>query len=90
MGRRRRSGNHLTALRKLLDLAVEWNKLDRAPKVKGFKLGKDTVEDEQYLTFQESDRFLQAAAREWKPLLVLGIRTGLRAGELLALRWQLD
>jgi integrase len=80
--------NHLTALRKLLNLAVEWNKIDRAPKVKGFKLGKDTVEDEQYLTFEESDRFLQAATPEWKPLLVLAIRTGLRAGELLALRWQ--
>ena len=80
--------NQLTALRKLLNLAVEWNKLDRAPKVRAFKLGKNTVEEDEYLTFEESERFLRAAAPEWKTLLVLAVRTGLRSGELLALKWQ--
>jgi len=67
---------------------VEWNKLDRAPKVRAFKLGRNTVEEDEYLTFEESERFLRTAAPEWKTLLVLAIRAGLRSGELLALKWQ--
>ena len=80
--------NHLTALRKLLNLAVEWGRLDRAPKVRGFPIKPTAIEDDEYLTFEETDRFLQAAAPEWKVLLTVALRTGLRAGELLALKWQ--
>jgi len=59
--------NHLTALRKLLNLAVEWNKLDRAPKVRAFKLGRNIVEEDEYLTFEESERFLRAGRPSGRP-----------------------
>jgi integrase len=80
--------NHLTALRKLLNLAVEWEVLDRAPRVRGFKLRHQFVSEDEYLTFDEADRFVRAAAPEWRPFLVVALKTGLRVGELLALKWQ--
>jgi integrase len=79
--------NQLTALRKLLNLAVEWGALERAPKVRGFKLKHEYVSEDEYLTFEEADRLLRAAAPEWKPFLVVALKTGLRIGELLALKW---
>ena len=46
-----------------------------------------------FLTFDECERFL-AAAREhvpdWFPYLEVAARTGLRVGEMLALRWRED
>lgn len=80
--------NMLGSLRKLLNLAVEWDVLHKAPKVKAFKVPKDLVTEDMFLTFDEAKRFLQASAPEWKCYVTTGIRTGLRVGELLALRWE--
>ncbi len=80
--------NHLTALRKLLNLAVEWGAMDRAPKVRGFNLKSDYVSEDHFLTFEETDRFLAAADLNWRPFLVVALKTGLRVGELLGLKWQ--
>jgi len=85
---RKSINNHLTALRKLLNLAVEWNVLDRAPKVRGFRGKHDYVAEDEYLTFEETTRFLEVAAPEWRTFLVVALKTGLRLGELLALQWQ--
>jgi integrase len=80
--------NHLTGLRKLLNLAVEYEVLDRAPKVRGFKLRMDLVTGDQFLTFDEAERVLVAAPVEWKTFLVVALKTGLRLGELLTLKWE--
>ena len=80
--------NHLTVLRKLLNLAVEWEIIDKAPKVRGFKLKINAIGEDEYLTFDEAERLLRAAAPEWRALIVVGLKTGLRVGELLALKWQ--
>src|SRR6267378_6528720 len=40
-----------------------------------------------FLTFEEAERFLDAADPEWRPMFTLALRTGLRIGELRALRW---
>ncbi len=80
--------NMLSDLRKLLNLAVEWEELSKAPKVKGFKVPKDLVTEDMFLTFDETRRFLQAAAPEWKCFVTVGTKTGLRVGELLALKWE--
>jgi integrase len=79
--------NHLTALRKLFNLAVEWCRLERAPKVRGFALKVQPVDEDEFLTFEESDRLLRAAEPEWRPMLAVALKTGLRVGELLALKW---
>jgi len=77
--------NHLCILRKLLNLAVEWGELPYAPKVKQLRV---TPSDFRFLTFEETDRFLRASAPEWKAWLITALKTGLRVGELLALKWE--
>jgi integrase len=80
--------NMLAGLRKLLNLAVEWEVIGRAPKVKGFRFKSDFISEDQFLSFDEAERFLRAAAPEWKALLNTALKTGLRVGELLALKWE--
>jgi integrase len=41
-----------------------------------------------FLTFDEADRMLAAADGEWRTMLLVAMRTGLRKGEILGLRWQ--
>jgi integrase len=41
-----------------------------------------------FLSFEEAPKLLAAAHGEWRTLITLALRTGLRRGELLALRWQ--
>jgi len=56
--------------------------------VKGFKFKNDFITEEQFLTFDESDRVIKAAAPEWRTFIVVALKTGLRVGELLALKWE--
>ncbi len=88
-GQSKRSiNNHLTALRKVLSLAAEWNEIPKAPKVKGFKVKNEYITEEQFLTFDEAERIVRAAAPEWRTFIVVALKTGLRVGELLALKWE--
>jgi integrase len=41
-----------------------------------------------FLTFEEADRLLQAATEEERTMILVALRTGLRFGELVALRWE--
>lgn len=77
--------NHLTALRKLLNLAVEWKVIDHAPKVKGFKLAEGEF---VFADFAEADRLIAAAEPTYRAMIVTALKTGLRLGELLALKWE--
>jgi integrase len=76
--------NTLTVLRKLLVLAVEWGVLEHVPPVKWLKAPKP---DFDFLTFEEADRLITASSAEWRPMIALALNTGLRQGEILALRW---
>lgn len=41
-----------------------------------------------FLTFEEEPRFIAAASDEWRPMVHTALKTGLRLGELLALKWE--
>lgn len=82
---RKSLNNHLAVLRKLLNLAAEWGIIEHAPKVRGIVVPPPEF---VFLTFDETGRFLRSASPEWKPFLVTALKTGLRVGELLALRWE--
>jgi integrase len=79
--------NMLTILRRCLYIAVEWEVIEHVPKVKWLKAPEP---DFDFLDFDEAERLLQAAKAEpeWYVMMLTGLRTGLRIGELRALRWQ--
>lgn len=81
---RKSINNHLTVLRKILSTAVEWHMLPSVPQIKWLRTPPPEFD---FLTFEESARLIAAAEREWRATIMFAIRTGLRQGELRALRW---
>lgn len=92
VSRRRKGGarsprtinNLLTTLRSILNLAYDYELLDRVPRIKMEPVKK---RDAGFLTDEETEAFLAAAPEEWRPFLQTAVRTGMRRGELLELRW---
>ena len=76
--------NHLTILRRCLVVAHDWALLEHVPRVKWLKVPKP---DFDFLDFEEAVRLVAAADYEWPTMILTAVRTGLRQGELLALRW---
>jgi integrase len=79
--------NHLMILSRALRIAHKWKLLDRIPEIEMLRVPKQPFD---FLGFEEADRFLAAARKHeprWYPYAVVSIRTGLRVGEMLALRW---
>jgi integrase len=76
--------NHLTVLRRLLATAHEWGELAEVPRVKWLRAPKP---EPRFLDFDEARRLIEGAAPEWRCLITVAVRTGLRLGELRALRW---
>jgi integrase len=57
--------------------------------VKGFKVRhNEYITEEQFLAFDEAERLIRAAATEWRTFIEVALKTGLRVGELLALKWE--
>jgi integrase len=77
--------NHLTVLRRTLAVAVEWGELGVVPQVKWLKAPEPEFD---FLDFEEAERLVAAADPDWRPMIVVGLKGGLRQGELLALRWE--
>lgn len=78
--------NQLAVLRRILAVAVEWGRLDHVPPTKW--LMRSPPPAFEFLTFEEAERLVHAADPAWRPMIVTGLKTGLRIGELIALRWQ--
>lgn len=76
----------ISALISQLNVAVSWGLLDKTPKIKWLKVPpKEMV----FFDFDEADRLIEAAEDEpeIQAMITLGLKTGMRIGELLALRW---
>ncbi|PRQ04616.1 Tyrosine recombinase XerC [Enhygromyxa salina] len=81
---------HLKLLARILRVARKWKLISDVPEVGLLKARKT---DFDFLTFEEADAFIAAAkqhAPHWHPFVVVALRTGLRIGELIALRWRED
>lgn len=77
--------NRLAVLRRSLVIANEWGHLALVPKVQRLKTAKEKF---RFLSFEEATSLLDGAAPEWRAMILLALRTGLRHGELLALKWE--
>jgi integrase len=76
--------NALHVLGKLLSVAVEQGVIEHAPSIKLLKVDKPPFD---FLTFDEAERLVSAADAEWRPMLTLALKSGLRLGELFGLQW---
>jgi len=83
--KRKTINNQLTVLRRSLVLAVEWEIIAAVPPIQWFRAPKP---DFDFFTQEESERLLEAASPEHRAMLTTALKTGVRRGELLALRWE--
>lgn len=77
--------NHLTVLRKSLRCAQEWGLVKNNPIIKMLKTAPPKYD---FLSPEESRQLLEASDGMWHDLILLALETGLRLGELLALKWE--
>ncbi len=76
----------LSVLRRCLDTAHEWGYLSTLPRFKWLKVPPPSFD---HLAPSESARLLAASASSrWHLVVRCALRTGMRLGELLALRWE--
>jgi len=77
-----------TALGKVLQAAVDWDYLQENP-ARGIRLGdRAPVQERPYLLPEQISPLLTALPEPCRTLVVITVSTGLRIGELLALRWK--
>jgi len=92
--------NHLSMLRRVFNVARDWEIVTRTPKFELFRPGLPPFD---YLDFDEADALI-AASRElpgrdprdhfsvaegdWGRMVLVACKTGMRLGELVALRWR--
>lgn len=76
--------NELAVLSTLLETAIDWGKIETAPRIKLLKTGVQTF---RWLTEDELARLTVGAGPAWRLPVLFTARTGLRLGELRALRW---
>lgn len=77
--------NVLTVLRRLLAVARKRGIIASVPEVEWLR---PPAPEFDFLTFEEADRLLAALDGEERTMALVALRTGLRFGELLGLRWQ--
>ncbi|MGC4089416.1 MAG: tyrosine-type recombinase/integrase [Polyangiaceae bacterium] len=76
--------NMLTVLRRSLVVAAEWGKLHTVPRVRWLQTPPPRFD---FLTFEEAARLVDGADPQWRAMVLIGLRTGLRQGELIGLLW---
>jgi integrase len=80
--------NYLGRLRKCLHCAEEWGLIKNAPRTKHLKVPPQKF---RFLTEEEYNKLLEEAQkinREFYEMVLFTLRTGVRVGELMALRWE--
>jgi integrase len=75
----------LRTLRRALRLACDWGRIDRFAKI---TLAKNERMRERVLTADEINIYLEACDEPWRSIATILLGTGMRPGEVLALRWE--
>ncbi len=82
-----RVNRYLALLKKMFNLAVDWDYLKENPvrKIKLFS-EKDNLK-ERILNAEEEKRLLEASSEHLRPIIITALCTGMRRGEILSLKW---
>ena len=79
----------LTVLKKMLNLAIEWDfKIAKNPVIKGNYFPEDEYRRNRVLTPEEEARLFMAASAHLVPILTCALATGMRFSEVLGLCWR--
>lgn len=76
----------VACLKRMFNLASKWGHIDSNP-VKGVEFFKEPKKNFRWFPEEEISKFLTASSRRMKAIYLVGINTGLRISELLALKW---
>jgi integrase len=76
--------NVLTVLRRMLSIARKRGLIEKVPDIDWFRAPPPEPE---FLSFDQADHLLATVPMGWRTMILVALRTGLRLGELLALRW---
>ena len=79
-------GNLALLLKHMCVKAGEWNYLKANP-LKSVKFLKEPLGRLRYLTREEMDALIAACAPHLRPIVVMGLNTGMRRSEILGLTW---
>jgi integrase len=77
--------NYLTILRRMLVIARKRGLIGVVPEIDWLKVPPQEFD---FLDFEETKRLLAKVDAEWHTMVLVALRTGMRMGELIALRWQ--
>ncbi|MEO8551170.1 MAG: tyrosine-type recombinase/integrase [Kofleriaceae bacterium] len=77
--------NCLVVLRRMLVVARKRGLIEYVPDVEWLHAPQPEFD---FLDFDEADRLVDAAEGQLRTMILVGLKTGMRQGELLALRWQ--
>jgi integrase len=77
--------NVLIVLRHVLAVARKRGLIPAVPEI---SYVKRPMPDWDFLTFEESEQLIAHAEGTWRTMILVALRTGLRRGELLGLRWE--
>ena len=76
--------NHLSLIHRILTVGCKRGLIVAVPEIEWLKAPQP---DFDFLGFEEAEKLVAAAHEDWRCMILLALRTGLRQGELLALRW---
>ena len=74
----------LRTLRRVLNLAYQWGKIDKPPKV---TLASGEKQRDRVLVQHEIDMYLEACPQPWRDCATIILEEGCRPGEVFGLRW---
>lgn len=77
--------NYISILRICLKSAIEKDMLEVLPRIKLLKVSPQKFD---FLTEAETELLLSFAKGKWREMILLALKTGLRFGELIALKWE--
>jgi integrase len=78
----------LAAMKKAFNLAIkEWEWVKENPVTK-ISMEEENNKRDRWLTYEEEDRLLEACPEWLKELVIFGLCTGMRQGEILSLAWK--